>query len=46
MTTAREECYTTILDSILNHNDRRDTPLFSKKLQEAVNRVMAETEEE
>ena len=46
MATTREECYTKMLDSLLNHNDCHGTPLSSKKLQEAVSRVMTETEEE
>ena len=35
-----------MLDSLLDHNDRHGTQFSSKKLQEAVSRVMAETEEE
>ena len=46
MAIAREEYYTKMLDSLFDHNDRRGTPLSSKKLQEAVSRVMAGTEEE
>ena len=46
MTTTRKEYNTNILDSLLNHNDCHGTPLSSKKLQEAVSRVMTETEEE
>ena len=34
------------MNSLLNHNDHHGTPLWSKKLQEAVSRVMAETDEE
>ena len=34
------------MNSLLNHNDHHGTPLWSKKLQEAVGRVMAETDEE
>ena len=46
MATAREEYYMNMLYSLLNQNDRHGTPLWSKKLQEAVSRVMAETNEE
>ena len=46
MANVREEYFTKMLDSLLDHNDRHGTPLSSKKLQEAVSRVMAETEEE
>ena len=45
MTTAREEYYTKMLDSLLDHIDCHGTPLSSKKLQEAVRRFMAETED-
>ena len=45
MATTGEEYYTNVLDSLLYHNDRHGTPLSSKKLQELVSRVMAETEE-
>ena len=45
MATAREEYYTMMMDSLLDHNDRHGTPLSSKTLREAVSRVMAETEE-
>ena len=41
----REEYYTKMLDSLLDHNDCHGTPLSSKNLQEAVSRVMSETEE-
>ena len=46
MATAREEYYKKMLDSLLDDNDRHGTPSSSKKLQEVVIRVMAETEEE
>ena len=46
MASAREEYYMKMLYSLLDHNDRHRTPLPSKNLQEAVIRVMAETEEE
>ena len=45
MATAREEYYMMMLYSLLDHNDRHSTPLPSKNIQEAVSRVMAETEE-
>ena len=44
MATAREEYLTNMLDSILDHNHCQGTPLSSKKLQEAVSRVMEEEE--
>ena len=46
MDNAREEYYSKMLDSLINHNDCHDTPFSSKNLQEAVSRVTAETEEE
>ena len=46
MATSREEYYTKMLDYLLDHNDRHGKPLSSKQLQEAVSRVMVETEEE
>ena len=46
MATAGEEYCTNMLDFILDHNDRRGTPFPSKKLQETVSIVTAETEEE
>ena len=35
-----------ILETRINHNDRQNAPLSSEKLQQAVSRVTAETEEE
>ena len=46
MANVREVYYTKMSDSLPDHNDRHGTPLSSKNLQEAVSRVMAETEEE
>ena len=46
MSTAREEYYTKMLDSLHDDNDRHGTPLFSKNLQEAVIRVIEEEEKD
>ena len=46
MAAAREEEYTKMLDSLLDHNDRHGTSLLSKKLHEEFIIVMAEKEEE
>ena len=44
MATPREELFTGTLNSLLGHNHRHGTPLSSKKLQEAVSRIMKEEE--
>ena len=44
MATPREEYFTEMLNSLLEHNHRNGTPLSSKNLQEAVSRVMEEEE--
>ena len=46
MATARDEYYTEMLETQINHNDCRNSPLSNEKLQQEVSRVMAETEEE
>ena len=35
-----------MLETLIDHNDRHNTPFPSEKLRQAVGRVMAETEEE
>ena len=42
--TPREEYFMKMLDSLLYYNHRQGTPLYSKKLQEAVSRFMEEGE--
>ena len=44
MANPREELFTDMLNSLLKHNHRHGTPFSSKKLQEAVRRVMKEEE--
>ena len=46
MATPRDEYYTKMLETLIDHNDRHNAPLSSEKLQQAVSKVMAETEEE
>ena len=46
MVTPRYEYYTNLLETLVNYNDRKNGPLSNKKIQQAVRRVMAETEEE
>ena len=45
MVTPRDEYYRNILETLIEHNDCHTAPLSSEKLQQAVSRVMAETEE-
>ena len=42
MATPREEYFTKMLDSLLEHNHRHGIPFSSKNVQEAVRRVMEE----
>ena len=35
-----------ILETIVDHNDRHNAPFFDGKIQQAVSKLMAETEEE
>ena len=35
-----------MLETLVNHNDHHNAPLYNEKLQQAVSRVMAKTEEE
>ena len=46
MATPRDEYYKNMLETLIYHNDRHYAPLSSEKLQQAVSRVMEETEEE
>ena len=43
--TPRDEYYTNLLETLVNYNDRNIDPLSNEKIQQAVRRVMAETEE-
>ena len=45
MATPRDEYYTNMLETLIDHNDRHNTPLSSEKLRQSVSRVLAETEE-
>ena len=44
MATPREEVFTEMLNSLIEHNHRHSTPFSSKKLQKSVSRVMEEEE--
>ena len=44
--TPRDEYYTKMLETIIDHNDRHNAPLSSEKILESVSGVMAETEED
>ena len=44
MATPREELFTEMLNSLIEHNHRHGTPFSSTNLQEAVSRVMEEEE--
>ena len=46
MATPRDEYYTEMLETIIDHSDRQNAPLSSEKLRQAVRIVMAETEGE
>ena len=46
MATPIDEYYTKMLENLKDHNDRHNAPFSSENLQQAVSRVMAETEEE
>ena len=35
-----------MLETLVNHNDRNNGPLYIEKIQQAFSRVMAETEDE
>ena len=45
MANRRDEYYRKMLETLIDHNDRHNESLPSEKLQQAVSRVMAETEE-
>ena len=46
MATPRDEYYTNMLETLIDHYYRHNAPFSSEKLQRAASRVMAETEEE
>ena len=46
MATTKEKYYTKMLENIFDYNDRKNAPKSNEKLQQAVSKVMAETEEE
>ena len=46
MANPQDEYYTKMLETLIDHNYCRNAPFSSEKLQQAVIRVMAETEEE
>ena len=45
MATPRDEYYTNMLETLINHNYRHSAPLSSEKIRQSVIRVMAETKE-
>ena len=45
MANQKEEYYTDLLETMIEHNDRSKTPLSKEKLQKAINTVVAETED-
>ena len=46
MVTQKEEYYTDILETIIEHNDRSKTPFPKEKPRKAINTIVAETEDE
>ena len=46
MVTQKEEYYTYLLENMIKHNDCSNTPLSKEKLQQAINTIVAETEDE
>ena len=46
MATQKEEYYTDLLETMIEHNDRSKTPLSKEKFQQAINTIVAETEDE
>ena len=46
MATLKDKYFEKMLETLFNHNDRHNEPLSNKKLQQAVSKVVAETEEE
>ena len=46
MDTPRDEYFTDMLETLIDHNDRHNAALSIEKLRQAVSIVMAETEEE
>ena len=45
MGTQEEEYYTDLLETMIEHNDRSNTPLSKEKLRKVINTILAETEE-
>ena len=46
MTTQKDKLFEKLLETIVDYNDRHNTPLSNDKLRPAVSKVVAETEEE
>ena len=42
----REEYHTNILDTLVNYNEHNNGPLSNKSIQQAIRRVVSETEEQ
>ena len=45
MVTPKYEYYTNLLETLFNYNNRNNGPFSNEKIQQAVSRVIAETEE-
>ena len=43
MVTQKEECYMTLVENLIDHNDLHNVPLSNEKLRQAVGTVMSET---
>ena len=46
MATQEDEYLADMLETIIEHNDRTKTPLSKEKLQQEINKIVAETEKE
>ena len=46
MVTQKEEYYTDLLETIIEHNNRSKTPFSKEKLRQAINTIVAETGDE
>ena len=46
MATPRDKYYEKILNTLVEYNDHHNTPFSKEKLQQAISKVMEETEEE
>ena len=45
MATQYKEFFTVLLETMIEHNDRSNTPLSKEKLRKVINTILAETEE-